>query len=68
MLANILKIILVFLILRMLYPLFKGMGTMFDKPSAPGPRGEKKDGTERDYSDLTPYEIEDADFEDMKKK
>jgi hypothetical protein len=67
-LTNVLKIILFLLVLRMLYPLFKSMGAMSGKPSTPGSGRPKNGGDARDYSDLTSYEIEDADFEEIKKK
>ena len=69
MLANILKVLLFFVVLRMLYPLFKGIGASSKRPAKhPGSGRSHEGGPKREYSDLTPYEIEDADFEEIRKK
>ncbi len=60
----ILQIILLFLLARMLFPLFRGMGSAISRLfGAPG--GAKHVDKKPDYSALTPYEIEDADYEDI---
>lgn len=67
MLGTVLKILLFFIVLRMLYPVFRGIGALFGSNSPvepkPGSRSPKKD-----FSKLTPYEIEDADFEEIRDK
>lgn len=68
MLSTFLKIVLFAIVLRMLYPLFKGMGALFGKTSTPGSGRAGKGESEREYPDLTSYEIEDADFEEIRKK
>lgn len=67
MLGTILKILLFFIVLRMLYPVFKGIGALFG-PKTPVERGADSKKAKKDYSELTPYEIEDADFEDIREK
>jgi hypothetical protein len=62
-----LKILLFFIVLRMLYPVLQGIGALFVSKPAAKP-GTKPNGKKKDYSDLTPYEIEDADFEEIREK
>lgn len=67
MLGSILKILLFFMVLRMLYPVFQGIGSLFSSKT-PVERGTKPKDAKKDYSELTPYEIEEADFEDISDK
>lgn len=67
MLGTVLKILLFFIVLRMIYPVFKGIGSLFGSNTPVEPGAGRKDA-EKDYSKLTPYEIEDADFEDITEK
>ena len=68
MLKLIVQVLLAFLIFRLLrsvVSMFRGRGQkrpVFD-------RGEEKDGINQpDYKDLTPYDIEDAEYEDLPKR
>ncbi|UCG51791.1 MAG: hypothetical protein JSW58_16730 [Candidatus Latescibacterota bacterium] len=61
------NVLILLLILRIFRPFIRGAGRYLQRlfagnNPAGGKRGEKK----VDYSDLTPYEIEDADFEEVK--
>jgi hypothetical protein len=65
--GTILKIFLFFIVLRMLYPIFQGIGSLFgSKPHVD--KGGDSSVTKTDYSELTAYEIEDADFEEIREK
>ncbi len=68
MLKYIFQIILLFLIIRLLFPMFKGVGKTLGRLFKPPPRsgGGGKVEKEPDYSALSPYEIEDADYEEVK--
>lgn len=67
MLGTILKILLFFIVLRMIYPVFKGIGSLFGS-SSPTKKKTATGSKKNDYSDLTPYEIEDAEFEEIREK
>jgi flagellar basal body-associated protein FliL len=62
-LRNILFILLLFLLYKLIAPLFRGIFAMFS--SAP----KKREPVEKkpDYSELSPYEIEDAEYEEIRK-
>ena len=74
MLKVLFQIILIFLIFRLLTPVIRGVGRLF------GSRSPKtRDGTtsrresesapgQSDYSELSQYEIEDAEFVEIKKE
>ncbi|NIM19941.1 MAG: hypothetical protein GTO51_06805 [Candidatus Latescibacteria bacterium] len=66
MLKFILQILLLFLLLRLLFPIFRGVGSALRRLFGPAPKKEKLN-KEPDYSSLSPYEIEDADYEEIKK-
>ena len=61
------NILIFFIILRMFRPVVRAVGKYIRKvlggEEASKPAGEAK---KVDYSDLTPYEIEDAEFEEVK--
>jgi hypothetical protein len=65
----LLHIILLFLLFRLLFPLFKGIGKLLGKLFTPVSHQQSKSEKveeEPDYSALSPYEIEDADYEEVK--
>ena len=74
MLKVIFQIILFFLLFRLLVPVFRGVGRLFGS-STPKTRNRttsnqsgKTASGEPDYSELSPYEIEDAEFEEIKQE
>jgi hypothetical protein len=74
MLKVLFQIILFFLIFRLLVPVFKGVGRLFGssspktRPRNTSQRGNQPASSEPDYSELSPYEIEDAEFEEIKQE
>jgi len=65
----LINIMILLLLVRLLRPVAQGVGRFIRRVTGGGGRAdsEGKDG-KIDYSDLTPYEIEDADFEEVKGK
>ncbi len=71
--STLFKFILLLVLARLLYPVFKGIRNALNRPASrrgPKPRGSGsgKKNKENDYSNLSPYEIEDAEFEELKEK
>lgn len=62
MLKLFLQILLLFIAFKLLWPLFRGVGGLFKSTPDRKPMGKKPD-----YSELSPYEIEDAEFEEVRK-
>ena len=70
MVRLLVNILFVFLILRLLRPLFRRVSKRFQQIGAGGAGPEKADKTRTThavgpYDELTPYEIEDAEFEEI---
>jgi hypothetical protein len=56
------------LLIRLLRPVVRGVRKVFMKsPTREGVEEVPKDGADS-YSDLTPYDIEDADYEEIKRE
>ena len=56
------------LILRLLVPLFRSAGRTLKRLFSAQPQRSDADAKKRKYSELTPYEIEDADYEEISNK
>ena len=74
MLRLVIYILVILFLSRLIAPFVRGarraLGGIFSgQPQRSGPRakGPGPQGKAGDYSDLTPYEIEDADFEEIRK-
>jgi len=67
LLSYLLRFLFFVLLLRLLSPFFRGLRKLFTSSSNPGSTGKPPKKTP-DYSDLTPYEIEDAEYEELKEK
>jgi hypothetical protein len=65
MLRLILNGLLIFFILRALQPLFSGGARLFGRRPTREPVDKKGGEHERMRPDLSPYEIEDADYEEI---
>lgn len=74
MLKVLFQIILLFLIFRLLVPVFRGAGRLFGsrtpktRPRSAGRQGSQSGSDKPDYSELSPYEIEDAEYEEIKQE
>ena len=54
--------------MRLLRPVFDGARKLFRRTSNPLPKPAPTRQRKRDqYDDLTPYEVEDADYEDIRR-
>ena len=62
MIKFFLYIFLIFIGYKLFAPLFRGISNLF-KPTPKKEQMEK----EQDYSELSPYEIEDAEYEEVRK-
>ncbi|MEJ2722053.1 MAG: hypothetical protein P8181_13090 [bacterium] len=63
------NILILLLLVRLLRPLAHGIGRYLKRVTGSDDSGGRRSrDTKIDYSDLTPYEIEDADFEEVKTK
>jgi hypothetical protein len=71
MLKVLFQIILLFLVVRLMVPVFRGIGRLFSGRSEQTrfrPKSKENAGISpkrQDYSELSPYEIEDAEFEEI---
>jgi hypothetical protein len=63
MLKLFLQILLLIIVFKLISPLFRGIVNMFKSPPKKQDAMEKK----QDYSELSPYEIEDAEYEEVRK-
>ena len=66
MLRLLINFVILMLVLRMLRPVFVSAGKVLQRVFAPGAGGGGDSGTPKvKYPDLSPYEIEDAEFEEV---
>jgi hypothetical protein len=56
------------LFIRMLRPVVRGIRNLFMKSSTRDRNPEVPKGGDDPYSELTPYDIEDADYEDIRRE
>lgn len=66
MLRLLINLAIFVLVLRILRPLFANAGKVFRRASGSEPDGKGNSGkAEVEFPDLSPYEIEDAEFEEV---
>ncbi len=63
------NILIILILMRLFRPLVDGVGKYFKRIMGSGDTAQRTSRDKKiDYSDLTPYEIEDAEFEEVKGK
>jgi len=60
----LLRVLFLLFFLRLLLPLLRGLGRML-RPHPDTEPARDRSSSSTGYSDLTPYEIEDADYEEV---
>ena len=68
MLRLALNILILFMLIRLMQPLFQGAKKFLRRFLAPESTGGPPPDKKVEYSDLTPYEIEDAEYEELRGK
>jgi len=70
LLRLLLNFIIVFLVAHLARSFFQGSKRAFRRsspdPRRPRPNPKREEGAARPYSEITPYEIEDADYEEIR--
>ena len=67
MLRLFINLVIIMFVVRLLRPVFRMAGGMFKSSAREKPKTQEKKSRDVDYSDYTPYEIEDAEYEDVSK-
>lgn len=68
MIRLLLNVLLIFILIRLMRPVFDALQRRFFGGPSRGPVGGGKSQKKVDYSDLTSYEIEDGDFEEINRE
>ncbi len=64
----IINILILLLLIRLMQPVFRGAGRLLRRFFSPEPIRNGKPGHTGKYSQLTPYEIEDAEYDEVRGK
>ena len=69
MLRLVINFLILLLLIRLMQPLLRGVGRFLKRVLSPQPIGGTEEANKKvDYSELTPYEIEDAEYEEIREK